>query len=139
MLPAEENIRKGARLDLAVEPDVPLAPYAGLQDPPGVGVGMEFSAAQKAAIYNANIAYYGTGEIISDQYLDDHNVWNPLMEMDSGALAHVDHITPKVDGGTDYYFNARVISAEENLQKGGGTGPRSASGPRSATTTPCRP
>jgi hypothetical protein len=80
-------------------------------------VGKDFTAAQKQEIYKANKKYYKRGGIISDN--DKSTV---LAKYDSSQVPHVDHITAKSSGGSDYYFNARVISAEENIQKGGERG-----------------
>ena len=118
VIPALENIQKSDKVDLAAEPMVALAPYRKLKDPPGVMRGADFSAEQKQRIYDANIAHYrargGNGWIVSDA-----DKRTRLERSDSADLPHVDHITPKSDDGSNYYFNAKVISAEENIQKGG--------------------
>jgi 5-methylcytosine-specific restriction endonuclease McrA len=125
VISAKANLSKGRRqTDLLGDPDPTevLAPYQHLQQPPGaVGARMPFSEAQKALIYQANRAYYDTiyhdGELHSD--LDG----KPLFENDSSQVPHVDHITPRIQGGSNYYFNARIISREENIEKGGGDRP----------------
>lgn len=126
VLSAATNISKGNRItdvDHDPAPAEALAPYQHFgthpqQYPSTVGNGRLFSNDQRTAIYNANRQYYNDGEIHSD--LPGHET---LFGNDSSQIPHVDHITPKVDGGTNYYFNARVISAEENLEKGGGDRP----------------
>jgi hypothetical protein len=129
VLSAATNISKGNRpTDITHDPDATeaLAPYQHFQQHPqaypgNVGVGMLFSQAQRDAIYAANRQYYQTqlpdpqGEIHSDSA--GHEA---LFGNDSSQIPHIDHITPKAQNGTNYYFNARVISAEENIQKGGG-------------------
>jgi len=130
VLSAATNISKGNRItDINHDPAPAeaLAPYQYFsthpqQYPSTVGTGLLFSKYQRDAIYDANRRHYNgiynDGEIHSD--LAGHEA---LFGGDSSQIPHVDHITPKVDGGTNYYFNARVISAEENLEKGGGDRP----------------
>ena len=132
VLSAATNISKGNRITDTGHDPAPaeaLAPYQdfGTQPqqypyPSTVGPGRLYSNDQRDAIYAANRRYYqryyNDGEIHSD--LAGHEA---LFGNDSSQIPHVDHITPKVDGGTNYYFNARVISAEENLEKGGGDRP----------------
>jgi len=131
VLSAATNISKGNRItDIHHDPAQAeaLAPYQYFwthpqQYPSTVGTGRLFSNDQRSAIYDANRHYYDAiyndDEIHSD--LPGHEA---LFGNDSSQIPHVDHITPKVDGGTNYYFNARVISAEENLEKGGGDRPQ---------------
>jgi 5-methylcytosine-specific restriction endonuclease McrA len=117
VIPARQNIAKSDKLDLDKEPSVPLKPYKGLKDPPGVMYGKEFSKEQKDEIYRANRKFYKKHSIISDADGE-----TPLERIDSAEVPHIDHITPRSSGGTNYYFNARVISAEENIEKGGQRG-----------------
>jgi len=118
VLPAKLNIQKSDQLDLTKEPDLALPPYRKLVDPVnGVMAVKDFSQDQKKAIYKANIAYYGQGSIVSD-----HDEVTELEKWDSSEVPHVDHISPKSAGGSSFYFNAKVISAEENVQKGGERG-----------------
>jgi 5-methylcytosine-specific restriction endonuclease McrA len=117
VIPAKANIAKSDKLDLGSEPDTALPPYLGLHDPPGLMKGKDFSKDQKTAIYKANVTYYGKGDIVSDN--DGRTRLEPH---DSAEVPHIDHITPKSTGGSNYYFNARVISAEENIKKGGQRG-----------------
>jgi 5-methylcytosine-specific restriction endonuclease McrA len=114
VISAEENIRKGNKLLLSEEPVIALAPYRKLKDPPqGVMRGRDFSAEQKERIYEANSKYYGDGSIHSDSDK------SKLERSDSSELPHIDHVTPKSNYGTNYYFNAMLIAADENIQKGG--------------------
>jgi 5-methylcytosine-specific restriction endonuclease McrA len=114
VISAEENIRKGNKLLLSEEPVIALAPYRKLKDPPqGVMKGRDFSAEQKEKIYEANSKHYGDGSIHSDSDK------SKLERSDSSELPHIDHVTPKSNYGTNYYFNAMLIAADENIQKGG--------------------
>ncbi len=120
VLPAIVNIRKGSKLNLVAPPSRALAPYVKLKDPKGVGPFRTFTPDQKRAIYAANIQYYikkGKGKIVSD-----HDKKTVLEKRDSSEVPHIDHLTPKSDGGSSFYFNASVISAEENVSKGGRRG-----------------
>lgn len=117
VIPARVNLAKSDKRHLATEPDEPLPPYAHLKDPKNVSKGAEFSKEQKDAIYAANKRYYKVKSIVSD-----HDGKTRLAKYDSSQVPHIDHITPKSAGGSNYYFNARVISAEENIQKGGERG-----------------
>jgi len=126
VLSAATNISKGNRItDINHDPAKAeaLAPYQYFrthpqQYPSTVGTGLLFGKDQRDAIYAANRQHYNDNEIHSD--LAGHEA---LFGGDSSQIPHVDHITPKVDEGTNYYFNARVISAEENIEKGGGDRP----------------
>ena len=120
VIPARANLQKSDMVDLDDEPDEALPPYQKLVDPapPGVQNGKEFSAEQKDKIYKANINYYDEGgEIVSD--LDEETI---LAKSDSASVAHIDHMTPASSGGTNYYFNARVMSAQDNIRKSGERG-----------------
>ena len=119
VLPAKVNIQKSDNLvELSADPDVALPAYQGLVDPPqGVMRGKDFSKEQRDAIYAANMAHYGRGSIVSD---DDGATL--LAKWDSSEVANVDHIFPRSAGGSSFYFNATVISAQENIQKGGERG-----------------
>jgi 5-methylcytosine-specific restriction endonuclease McrA len=114
VISAEENIRKSDKRELSKEPVKALAQYSKLKDPSqGVMKGADFSAEQKNKIYEANIKHYGDGSIHSDSDA------SKLERSDSSELPHVDHVTPKSDYGTNYYFNAKLIAADENIKKGG--------------------
>ncbi|MEM8639199.1 MAG: hypothetical protein AAGG51_10345 [Cyanobacteria bacterium P01_G01_bin.54] len=115
VLSAASNIAKSDKGKIKQEPDNPLKPYKNLKDSDhNIIAGGEFSAAQKKEIYEANKAYYGKGKIVSDE-----DGKTELEQYDSSSVPHVDHITPKSKEGSSYFFNAQVLSAEDNIQKGG--------------------
>lgn len=115
VLPANLNIQKSDKLELDQEPTRALPPYRKLVDPAhGVMRGKDFSADQKRAIYAANIIHYQEGNIVSDE-----NGSTILEPHDISEVPNVDHITPKSAGGSSFYFNAMVVSAQSNIQKGG--------------------
>ncbi|MDD5033796.1 MAG: DUF4157 domain-containing protein, partial [Methylococcaceae bacterium] len=124
VIPADKNIAKSDKLELEEEPKDALDPYASLDDGDYViGVGRNFNDAQKKEIYDANRKYYreegfdlANDEAMSDDPNDDDLV---LSGHDSSQVPNVDHITPRSDHGTNYYFNAQVLPADENIQKGG--------------------
>jgi 5-methylcytosine-specific restriction endonuclease McrA len=117
VLPARVNLAKSAKVRLKRPPTQPLAPYRDLVDPDVVETHREFSAEQRRAIYQANKDYYGVGQLVSD-----HDKKTRLEPYDSEQVPHIDHITPRSSGGSSYYFNARVVSAATNLDKGGQRG-----------------
>ncbi len=99
-------------------------PYSELVDPPTIVPGKNFTAAQKANIYKANIERNG-GLLKSD--LDGQPLIMPQKSM-SGVTppsneAQIDHITPKNPAspttaqGSNSYSNAQVLSRLQNLLK----------------------
>lgn len=120
VLPAGANISKGSKLVLGKEPDTPLAPYAGLSGKKSFevcGGFMEFGTQQRKDILEANTNHYGKGGPVSDE--DGKTVLSPY---DTQSVPHIDHITARAEGGTNFYFNAEVLPAGENLSKSGKKG-----------------
>jgi 5-methylcytosine-specific restriction endonuclease McrA len=92
-----------------------LDPYEKLENHHAfkvVGSFLEFTAEQRKAIKDANMNFYGN--LTSDG--SEKTLLEPL---DSSEVANVDHIVPKSDGGSNFYFNAQVLPMDENIQKGG--------------------
>ncbi|MFN8528712.1 MAG: hypothetical protein U0670_08890 [Anaerolineae bacterium] len=129
VIPASANISKSDKTELSAEPTKALPPYKNLDESNyTIGGFMNFNANQKKDIYTANKLYYSSstkvkpgdrGKVISD---DDGKT--PLEGYDSSQVPHIDHITPKSDEGSSFYFNAAVLSAAENTSKGGVKGKR---------------
>ncbi len=84
-----------------------------------MGAFKEFSGEQRAAILEANTAYHDQGSPVSDV-----DGTTKLGRMDTTRVPHIDHITAKGEGGTNYYFNAQVLPANDNLYKSGEKGRR---------------
>lgn len=116
VLSAKSNISKSDKTtEIKQEPSESLKPYKDLDDSNHtIEKRREFSAEQKKDIYKANINYYKKGGIISDE-----DGKTSLTGFDSSKVPHVDHITPKSDEGSSYYFNAQILAANENIKKGG--------------------
>jgi len=92
--------------------------YSHLTDPPTVGAGKDFTAAQKAKIIEANKVRNG-GVVKSD--LSGKRLTRPQkskkgMTPDPNEW-QIDHINPKHNGGTNSYCNAQVLSRSENRAK----------------------
>lgn len=122
VLPAEGNIKKSNKLELSEEPTTPLAPYKymGLTTPFAdnkVGTFREFSSEQRAQILSDNRLYYDKGSPVSD--VDGKT---KLARYDTTRIPHIDHITAKGEGGTNFYFNAAVLPASSNMIKSGKKG-----------------
>lgn len=120
VITAKVNMKKSNKLEISKEPTKSLAPYEFLALDSAFGEGKvgayrEFSTEQRKAILNANSLYY-TG-VTSD---DDKTT--KLSRIDTASVPHVDHITAKAEGGTNYYFNAMVLPASENIKKSGAKG-----------------
>ncbi len=103
---------------------IKTGPYSGLVDPPTVGPGKNFTAAQKTNIYKMNMERNG-GILKSD--FDGQPLIMPQKSM-SGVTppsneAQIDHITPKnpasptIFSGLNSYSNAQVLSRLQNLLK----------------------
>ena len=105
-------------------PDAEGGPYSDFEDPPSVGPGKDFTAAQKRKILDANRERSGgrlrdddTGRYLSEPQRSRRGVSPPDHE------AQVDHIVPKnpadpnVSPGTNSYNNAKVISRKRNREK----------------------
>jgi 5-methylcytosine-specific restriction endonuclease McrA len=112
IISAKENIAKSATTDLKGVPDEALDPYKALDDTNVVIQKFgEFTPEQKSAIYLANEMHYGK--------LKSDSTKAELGRIDSSAVPHIDHIVPKSEGGCNYYFNASVLPADVNIDKGG--------------------
>jgi 5-methylcytosine-specific restriction endonuclease McrA len=112
IISAKENIAKSATTDLEGVPDEALDPYKALDDTNVVIQKFgEFTTEQKSAIYLANERHYG--KLKSDSNKAE------LGRIDSSAVPHIDHVIPKSGGGCNFYFNASVLPADENIDKGG--------------------
>jgi len=119
ILPAKINIAKSNKTqECETEPTTALTPYTLLKnnqafDSTKIGTFREFTADQRTAIKNANKAHYG-GQLTSDG-----DGTTPLSPVDSSQVANVDHIVPKSNGGSNFYFNAAVLPMDKNIKKGG--------------------
>jgi len=93
--------------------------YSYLKDHPSVGPGKNFTQIQKRKIVEENMKV-NKGNVLSDQsgtqcvkpVKHTKGVTPPSNE------AHIDHIVPRSQGGTNSYSNAQVLTREENLRKG---------------------
>lgn len=120
VLSASKNMAKSNKLVIGKEPDKPLAPYVNLKDNNyNIGFAKGFSANQRQDILNANTNYYGQGCPVSDE-----DGTTKLGKYDTTQIPHVDHIKAKSEGGSNYYFNAMVLPASENIEKSGKKGQR---------------
>jgi len=124
VLAADKNLKKSNKLELGEEPDRALKPYRMLGltsafDDHKVGAGREFTSEQRKEILDANKAHYGVGSYVSDE-----DGATQLGKYDTTRIPHIDHITPKGEGGTNFYFNAQVLPASVNIGKSGQKGRR---------------
>jgi uncharacterized Zn-binding protein involved in type VI secretion len=100
------------------------APYSNLADHPSVGPGKNFTAAQKAKIYQQNMESNGgmlksdlNGETLVMPSKSQRGVKPPANE------AQVDHIVPRVPSdpnaapGSNSFKNAQVLSRAQNRDK----------------------
>ncbi len=90
-------------------------------DHPSVGDGKKLTQSQKDKVRDENKAQNG-GQLKSDISGTD---LVPPKQHEKGVTppsneAHVDHIKPRSQGGSNSFSNAQVISRQENLQKGAG-------------------
>ncbi|GAA0547972.1 hypothetical protein [Chitinophaga japonensis] len=122
VLPAKGNIKKSNKLELSAEPASALEPYKFLAfssafGPGKVGAFRDFTAEQRAEILSANQMHYDKGSPVSD--VDGKT---KLARFDTSRIPHIDHITAKGEGGTNFYFNAAVLPASDNMKKSGRKG-----------------
>ncbi|WP_210437186.1 hypothetical protein [Oxynema aestuarii] len=120
VISARDNISKNNKTDQKKEPVTSLPAYKDLlkeEENFKIGRYQEFTQAQKDLIYQANKKYYGQNSIISD-----NDGITPLNGLDSSRVPHIDHITAKSEGGTNFYFNAQVLPANTNIKKSGKRG-----------------
>lgn len=122
VLPAKGNIKKSNKLELEEEPGKPLEPYKYLAlssafAPSKVGAFRDFTSEQRSEILSANRLHYDKGSPVSD--VDGKT---KLARYDTSHTPHIDHMTPKGEGGTNYYFNANVMPASDNIEKSGRKG-----------------
>ena len=93
--------------------------YTNLRNPPTVGPGKYFTAAQKRKILAANVER-NAGALRSD--LSGSLLVKPQKSLKGITPAvneaHVDHIVARSKGGENSYGNAQVLSRIENLMKG---------------------
>lgn len=92
-----------------------------LKDGPAVGVGKDFTAAQKKKIISENMRRNG-GIVKSDDFNDYYSVLKKPQKSRKGVTPdpdewQIDHIIPKDKGGSNSYSNARVISRRLNREK----------------------
>ena len=107
--------------DKSVSTGEQSGPYSGLEDPPGVAAGKDFTPAQKKKIINTNKARNG-GEVKSDDPSDPYpNLVKPRKSTKGVTPPpnewQIDHVIPKSKGGTNSYDNAKVISRYKNRLK----------------------
>jgi len=92
--------------------------YSHLEDPVNVGAGQDFTAIQKRTIIEENMNRNGgvvrsdlSGEELVKPSKSQRGVTPPKNEW------QIDHIDTKVNGGSNSYSNAQVLSREENRNK----------------------
>lgn len=95
-----------------------VGPYSYLQDPSDVDSGKDFTPTQKQVILQEN-RKRNNGQVCSDL---TGRVLVPPRQYAKGQTPprdewQIDHICPKVAGGTNSYDNAQVLSRSENLIK----------------------
>jgi RHS repeat-associated protein len=92
--------------------------YSHISDPKNVGPGKSFTKSTKSTILEENRRANG-GVLKSDK---SGKPLVPAEQSKKGVTpskneAHVDHVNPKSNGGTNSPSNAQVLSREENLSK----------------------
>jgi uncharacterized Zn-binding protein involved in type VI secretion len=112
---ADSEASPPASAESAVEVN---GPYSHLEDPPGVGPGQDFTAAQKTQVIEENMKRNG-GVVRSD--LSGKELVKPAKSK-KGVTPdpdewQLDHIVSKAKGGTNSYKNAQVLSRQENRDK----------------------
>ena len=116
VISANANISKGRKTNDEVnqEPNTALPAYNNLTDENiSITQYRDFTLEQKQNILAANKK--SNGGVIKDDVTG-----NQLEQYDTSQIAHIDHITAKTAfGGSNYYFNAAVLPADENISKGG--------------------
>lgn len=117
-LGAESGTLPSATSGPPPEPPPPTSPYGHLEDPPNVGPGEDFTAAQKAKIIQENMNR-NNGVVRSDQSGD---ILTRPLKSQKGVTPdpnewQIDHIEAKDNGGTNSYSNAQVLSRQENRLK----------------------
>ena len=96
-------------------------PYAYLEDGPNVGVGKNFTAAQKQKMLEENMKRNG-GVVKSDNPNDFFEILIKPQKSQKGVTPspnewQFDHIIPKSKGGTNSYSNCQIVSRKFNRQK----------------------
>jgi RHS repeat-associated protein len=96
----------------------PVGKYSDIPDPKNVGPGKNFTKTTKAKVLEKNRQQNGgelrddqTGEPLVQPQQSQKGVTPPSNE------AHVDHVDPKSNGGSNSPDNAQVLSRENNLKK----------------------
>jgi hypothetical protein len=94
-------------------------PYNDLSDSDSVGPRKGFTQSQKQSIFEQNRSH-NNGQIRSDL---SGGILTPPRKHLKGVSpswneAHVDHIRPRANNGTNSFSNAQVLSRGENLFKG---------------------
>jgi len=96
-----------------------------LEDPPDVGPGKDFTAAQKKRIIEEN-KKMNNGQVKSD---DQNDVAGSDLVKPSKSKKgvtppenewQIDHIDAKANGGSNSYSNAQVLSRKQNRMKSDG-------------------
>ncbi|WP_110955874.1 HNH endonuclease [Anaerosinus massiliensis] len=97
-------------------------PYSHLEDPPNVGPGKDFTAAQKKKIIEEN-KKMNNGKVRSDDPNDfaGESLVKPSKSQKGVTPPEnewqIDHIVAKANGGTNSYSNAQVLSRKQNRIK----------------------
>ena len=101
--------------------DLPVGPYAYLEDGPNVGPGKDFTASQKRKMLMENMKRNG-GVVKSDVADDCYQVLTQPQKSMKGVTPNpdewqFDHITSKKKGGSNSFANAQITSRKYNREK----------------------